>query len=215
MSKNDVKTAIYTKTITEAHRAGIFVASPFISAQSSVGATSSGMWREDAVPDGAEIHFGLEATNMPRLTALGIVWETVFGATPNTATGTGALPSKAPAVRPKTVWGGRTGQRAFECVTMSEPSDQPSPRYVVCNCQHCDGHIEFDANEFAEENSIVPCPHCSLETKIFIKSSQSEGLLTELPASVATSTASKHEGFFAVKVWSKKRMTVRFRTRSL
>ena len=26
-----------------------------------------------------------------------------------------ALPSKVPAVRPKAVWGGRTGQRAFEC----------------------------------------------------------------------------------------------------
>jgi hypothetical protein len=36
------------------------------------------------------------------------------GATPKTATGTGALPSKVPAVRPMAVWGGRTGQRAFE-----------------------------------------------------------------------------------------------------
>jgi hypothetical protein len=31
-----------------------------------------------------------------------------------TATGTGALPSKVPAGRPMAVWGGRTGQRAFE-----------------------------------------------------------------------------------------------------
>lgn len=43
-----------------------------------------------------------------------------------------------------------------------------SPNYVVCRCQHCDGHIEFDANEFAEENSVVPCPHCQLETTIFV-----------------------------------------------
>ena len=42
------------------------------------------------------------------------VWETVFGATPETATGTGALPSNVPAGRPMAVWGGRTGQRAFE-----------------------------------------------------------------------------------------------------
>ena len=42
------------------------------------------------------------------------VWETVFGATPKTATGTVALPSKDPAVRPMALWGGRTGQRAFE-----------------------------------------------------------------------------------------------------
>ena len=39
------------------------------------------------------------------------VWKTVLGAAPKTATGKGALPSKVPAVRPKTVWGGRT---AFE-----------------------------------------------------------------------------------------------------
>ena len=42
------------------------------------------------------------------------VWETVSGATPKTATGTVALPSKVPAVRPKVVWGGRTEQRVFE-----------------------------------------------------------------------------------------------------
>jgi len=43
------------------------------------------------------------------------------GATPETATGTGALPSNVPAGRPMAVWGGRTGQRAFEyqhCVEM-------------------------------------------------------------------------------------------------
>ena len=42
------------------------------------------------------------------------VWETVFGATPKTATGTGALPSNVPAGRPMAVCGGRTGQRAVE-----------------------------------------------------------------------------------------------------
>jgi len=36
------------------------------------------------------------------------------GATPETATGTGALPGKVPAVRPMAVWGGRTGQWAVE-----------------------------------------------------------------------------------------------------
>src|ERR1035438_1132915 len=38
----------------------------------------------------------------------------VYGATPKTATGTGALPSQVPAGRPMAVWGGRTGQRAVE-----------------------------------------------------------------------------------------------------
>ena len=31
-----------------------------------------------------------------------------------TAAGTGALPSKVPAVRPMAVWGGRMGQKGFE-----------------------------------------------------------------------------------------------------
>jgi hypothetical protein len=49
---------------------------------------------------------------------------------------------------------------------METPGDQP--RFVVCRCQYCDGNIEFDANLLVEENSIVPCPHCGLETKIFV-----------------------------------------------
>jgi hypothetical protein len=49
---------------------------------------------------------------------------------------------------------------------METPGDQP--RFVVCRCQYCDGNIEFDANHLVEENSIVPCPHCGLETKIFV-----------------------------------------------
>lgn len=34
---------------------------------------------------------------------------------------------------------------------MNQPAEQKQPRYVVCNCQHCDGRIEFDANEFIEK----------------------------------------------------------------
>jgi len=49
-------------------------------------------------------------------------------------------------------------------------SDPPPPRYVTCPCQHCDGGIEFDANELAEENSIVPCPHCGQDTELHIPS---------------------------------------------
>jgi hypothetical protein len=79
---------------------------------------------------------------------------------------------------------------------MSQPSNQPAPRYVVCDCQYCDGHIEFDANEFAEENSIVPCPHCGLETKIFIPISQAEKVPPKLPSSVASPNTARREGFF-------------------
>lgn len=85
---------------------------------------------------------------------------------------------------------------------MSEPSNQPAPRYVVCNCKHCDGHIEFDANEFAEDNSIVPCPHCGLETTIFIPISQVEKESTDL-APAANQNVLKCEGFFCGEVADK------------
>ena len=57
---------------------------------------------------------GLEATALRQAGCLPLHQETVFGATPETATGTGALPSNVPAGRPMAVWGGRMGQRAFE-----------------------------------------------------------------------------------------------------
>jgi len=53
---------------------------------------------------------------------------------------------------------------------MEIPGSQP--RFVVCRCQHCDGKIEFDANLLVEANSRVPCPHCGLETKIFVPNPQ-------------------------------------------
>lgn len=72
---------------------------------------------------------------------------------------------------------------------MSKQADSPTPRYVTCRCQYCDGHIEFDANELAEENSVVPCPHCNLETKLFIPQK------VTVPAG-ATPPAVSREGFF-------------------
>jgi hypothetical protein len=51
---------------------------------------------------------------------------------------------------------------------MNLPAEQKPPRYVTCCCQHCDGHIEFDAHQLTENNSNFPCPHCGLETKLFV-----------------------------------------------
>ena len=79
---------------------------------------------------------------------------------------------------------------------MSQLSKQFAPRYVTCQCEHCEEHIEFDANEFAEENSILPCPHCGLETKIFIPVLQAERIPTELPSSNANPNTVRREGFF-------------------
>jgi Holliday junction DNA helicase RuvB subunit len=47
------------------------------------------------------------------------------------------------------------------------------PRYVTCACAHCDGKIEFDANGLAEgETRTAPCPHCRLETTLFVTNDQ-------------------------------------------
>lgn len=78
----------------------------------------------------------------------------------------------------------------------AEQRKENPPRYVTCHCKHCDGRIEFDANELVEENSIVPCPHCGLETKIFIPVAHPEKAPTEGASSVACPKAVRREGFF-------------------
>ena len=59
--------------------------------------------------------------------------------------------------------------RLHEGENMNEPDAQTAPNYVTCPCQHCNGNIEFDANQLdPAENTTVPCPHCELETIIFV-----------------------------------------------
>jgi len=52
------------------------------------------------------------------------------------------------------------------------PVEQPPvipPRFVVCACNHCDGNIEFDANQLGDRQSVfVLCPHCGVETEVSI-----------------------------------------------
>ena len=50
-------------------------------------------------------------------------------------------------------------------------SDQPATtsNFVTCHCEHCNGGIEFDASDFAkDETRAVECPHCNTETTIFV-----------------------------------------------
>ena len=37
--------------------------------------------------------------------------------------------------------------------------------FEKCSCNHCSGHIEFDASEAGQ---VVACPHCGLETKLYV-----------------------------------------------
>jgi holliday junction DNA helicase RuvB len=44
-----------------------------------------------------------------------------------------------------------------------------APRYVTCACAHCGGNIEFDASDFAkDETRTAECPHCHKETVISV-----------------------------------------------
>jgi len=59
--------------------------------------------------------------------------------------------------------------RQLEGENMNHPDAQTVPNFVTCPCQHCSGKIEFDANQLdPAENTTVPCPHCELETIIFV-----------------------------------------------
>jgi putative phage-type endonuclease len=89
-----------------------------------------------------------------------------------------------------------TPQQAAADSLLCWRTEQKPPRYVTCRCQNCDGHIEFDANELVEENIVVPCPHCGLETKIFIPDSQPEKVSTDMSSSVASPNTARREGFF-------------------
>jgi hypothetical protein len=52
---------------------------------------------------------------------------------------------------------------------MSPPCQQATPHYVKVACEHCAGGIEFDGNQLADgETCLVQCPHCRLDTTIFV-----------------------------------------------
>jgi hypothetical protein len=54
---------------------------------------------------------------------------------------------------------------------MAERTKLTTPRFVTCQCHHCNGGIEFDANDFqAGETRPVECPHCHKETIIYVES---------------------------------------------
>jgi FOG: TPR repeat, SEL1 subfamily len=60
-----------------------------------------------------------------------------------------------------------------EVENMNQSDAQPSANYVTCRCQYCDKGIEFDASTFDKgETRTVPCPHCGLETIIFVPENQ-------------------------------------------
>ena len=63
---------------------------------------------------------------------------------------------------------------------------------VKCVCNNCPGQIEFEASELVEENSVVQCPHCGLETKLHIPQLKDQGqknVEPQLPVSISQQDA--------------------------
>lgn len=55
-----------------------------------------------------------------------------------------------------------------KCETLLSAPSAETNQVVNCPCQHCFEAIEFDASGLVEENSLVQCPNCGQETKLFI-----------------------------------------------
>ena len=59
------------------------------------------------------------------------------------------------------------------------PSDDKT-NYMTCSCQHCSGHIKFDPSQLHKgETRTVECPHCHLETILFIPQTSQPSPKTE------------------------------------
>jgi Holliday junction DNA helicase RuvB len=78
---------------------------------------------------------------------------------------------------------GKEHQPATKSWIMNPLGNPPEPRYVTVDCQHCDGGIEFDANELeGDKTRNVECPHCHLETIVFDPEPETPVISPEQPA---------------------------------
>src|ERR1035437_3638984 len=58
------------------------------------------------------------------------------------------------------------------------------PNFVTCLCQNCSGHIKFDASQLRKgEIRRVECPHCHLETILYIPAAGKNSPNPEQPIS--------------------------------
>src|ERR1035438_1251760 len=88
--------------------------------------------------------------------------------------------------------------RLREGENMNHSDAQPSANYVTCRCQYCDKGIEFDASTFDKgETRTVPCPHCGLETIIFVLENQRVPPVIAPPGRRIIAEDNHAAGFFA------------------
>ena len=78
--------------------------------------------------------------------------------------------------------------------TINKPD---KPRFAACDCLNCGGGIEFDASEFAEdETRTAECPHCHKETSIFVERERPVARLNSpKPELLHTTTAKQFSDF--------------------
>jgi hypothetical protein len=56
-------------------------------------------------------------------------------------------------------------------------------QFATCPCQYCNKNIEFEASRLNQDyEQIVNCPHCGLETRIYIPSGQAKNKQTVMDA---------------------------------
>ncbi|MGO8839442.1 MAG: tetratricopeptide repeat protein [Limisphaerales bacterium] len=88
---------------------------------------------------------------------------------------------------------------------MNQSDAQPSANYVTCRCQYCDKGIEFDASTFEKgETRTVPCPHCGLETIIFVPENQRVPPVIAPPPLVNEAQLDTPEAYSMVLKWYRK-----------
>jgi hypothetical protein len=75
-----------------------------------------------------------------------------------------------------------------------------TPRYVTCHCEYCNGGIEFDANDLkGVKTTTVECPHCHMETIIFVPKTQSARPAQTIPdVATAPPTISPTQDGFSI-----------------
>ncbi|HEY5043686.1 MAG TPA: hypothetical protein VIK53_17065 [Verrucomicrobiae bacterium] len=73
-------------------------------------------------------------------------------------------------------------------------------KFVVCQCQHCGGHIEFDASH---EGESVSCPHCHKETVISVHEPTKKVSAPKNANPPAIKPSSNQKELFSIKVTSR------------
>jgi hypothetical protein len=62
-------------------------------------------------------------------------------------------------------------EEAVVTVSLAMSGEGPNQKWTVCPCNNCSEHLEFDS---ANEGETVQCPHCGMDTVLFIPQAEVE-----------------------------------------